>query len=313
MRNIYLFPLALAAVSACNQLRNEEPISEEAAKRNQPFFTVDSGVDTFLKIKIEVSNKLNPGTGKCELSSKGKYFVKDLSGPEDGYYKVTLANTIPGCKFATGFVFAEHITPSQPPSGYCQKSWEEAQIMDYTTFDAYNNKSYATSANPESKTLMGSAEHKDRTMCERARALKHCFEKAVKADEPTAIKFRNWAKARNINPVLALMAKTQQETKLGILPDSCSNGNCNGIGIGQIITAIDQNGNKIDDSHPAWRGITHNILTNLKYSVRVVAAKTDMSNSLWDLAFYYNGSPEHQNAYASNVVSFYGQLQKCPL
>lgn len=313
MRNIYLLPLALAALSACNQLKNEEPTYEEAASGNQPFFTVDAGVDTFLKIKIEDSSKLMPGTGKCELSSKGKYFVKDLSGPEEGYYKVTLANAIPGCKFATGFVFAEHIAPSQPPSGYCQKSWEEAQIMDYTTFDAYNAMSYATSAHPESKTLMGSTQHKDRTMCERARVLKHCFEKAVGSNESSALKFRNWAKSRRINPVLALMAKTQQETQLGIIPDSCINGNCNGIGIGQIITAIDQNGNKIDDSNPAWRGITHNILTNLKYSVRVIAAKTDMSNSLWDLAYYYNGSPEHQNAYASNVLSFYGQLQKCPL
>ncbi len=312
MRNIYLLPLALAALSSCNQIKNEEPTSEEASSGNQSFFTVDSGVDTFLKIKIEVANKLMPGTGKCKLSSKGKYFVKDLSGPEDGYYKVTLANTIPGCKFATGFVFAEHVTPSSP-SGYCQKSWEEGQIMDYTTFDAYSNRSYATAAYPESKTLMGSSEHKDRTMCERARVLKQCFEKAVGSNESSAIKFRNWAKARRINPVLALMAKAQQETKLGRMHDNCSGGNCNGIGIGQIISAKDSYGNDLKNSDPAWRGITHNILTNLSYSVRVIASKTDMSNSLWDLAYYYNGSPEHQNAYASNVVSFYGQLQKCPL
>jgi len=312
MKKLFWLPIALTLMSSCRNFIREEVMSEEEAK-GQPFLTVRTGVDTFFKIKIEDAKKLMTGTGKCELSSKGKYFVKDLSGPEDGYYKVILAKAIPGCKFTTGFVFADHIIPSQSPSGYCQKSWEEAQIMDYTTFDAYNNRSYATAAQPESQTLMGSAEHKDRTMCQRAKVLKHCFEKTVGANTSAAVNFRNWATARRINPVLALMAKAQQETKLGILPDRCSNGDCNGIGIGQIITAIDASGNKIDNHDPAWRGITHNILTNLSYSVRVVAAKTDISNSLWDLAYYYNGSPEHQNAYASNVVSFYGQLQKCAL
>jgi len=314
MKRFLLGSMAFSVAFGCNKVSEQEVVSTEEAVNSQSFFTVKPGIDTFLKIKVDESDDLNRGTGKCELSAKGKFFVKDISGPENNYYKVTLTKAIPGCKFSTGFVFADHIVSSEGESGFCQKSWEEAPIMDYTTFDAYNNRSYATSSQPESATLIGSKEHKNRTMCQRASVLKRCFEKAVNSSsEAAAKKFRNWANARRINPVLALMAKAEQETKLGILPDSCSGGSCNGIGIGQIITAIDRNGNSLSNGDPKWRGVTHNILTNLAYSVRVVAAKTDMSNSLWDLAFYYNGSPAHQNAYASNVVGFYGQLQKCGL
>jgi hypothetical protein len=132
----------------------------------------------------------------------------------------------------------------------------------------------------------------------------------VQNESASAKTFKKWASNHGVHPALALMAKTEQETKMGSIPDSCHGKTCNGIGIGQIITAIDDRGRMLSSSDKRWEGITFNILTNLNYSVRVLADKSGYSRSLWDLAYRYNGS-RYARMYADKVVGFYSQLKQC--
>ncbi|NBO37025.1 hypothetical protein EBU99_00390 [bacterium] len=204
--------------------------------------------------------------------------------------------------------------PESEPLSLCENSWEQKPgTTDYTTYDSYNKRTYAKPDRSESQTLLGSKSQAIRPLCARARFLKKCFDKAVMENNSSAgIKFKRWAEAHGIHPALALMAKTEQETKMGSLPDSCYGRTCNGIGIGQIITAIDENGRVLSSSDSRWEGISFNILTNLQYSLRVIADKTGYSNSLWDLAFRYNGSV-YARMYAGNVVGYYANLKSCGL
>jgi hypothetical protein len=270
---------------------------------------------TVFKARNEMSSDLKDGE-TCAIKDGTKLATKKAPEYTEKHYKVEITDPNFTCGFKVGYVFSEHVKVSGGSNGssFCQKSWEEAPgTTDYTTFDKYNNRSYHSPDRAQSKTLVGSGVQLNRSLCEKARAIKHCFVRTVlESDEYSAKKFRSWAAARNVNPMLALMAKTQQETKMGSIEDSCYGGNCNGIGIGQIITAVDANGNQLSDSDKRWEGITFNILTNLTYSVRVLALKTGQSNDLYDLAYYYNGSP-HASTYASNVLSFYKQLQGCGL
>ncbi|MEN9811272.1 MAG: hypothetical protein RLZZ488_2839 [Pseudomonadota bacterium] len=196
----------------------------------------------------------------------------------------------------------------------CQYSWEEKPgTTDYTTYDSFARRSYSSPDRPQNRTLIGSKVQAVRTMCQRAKFLKNCFEKAVIQNPSASAKnFRAWAGKRGIHPVLALMAKTEQETKMGSIPDSCRGGSCNGIGIGQIITAFDESGRVLSSSDRRWDGITFNVLTNLNYSVRVLSDKTSRAGSLWDLAYRYNGS-NYARMYADKVVGFYSQLKSCGL
>lgn len=283
-----------------------------------PFIQIQ-GVETVLKIRIDESTDLNPGSERCGLDKNQRYDLTQQPqfAPDGKHLKVSLAKKIPGCEFTVGLVFAEHVKSSLPTSPYCQFSWDERPgTTDYTTRDQFHGGRYFPKPDRSQElTLIGKRrkrEHMD--LCEKARELKHCFEKAIlSSNEYSATRFKNWAKSHNINPVLALMAKAEKETAMGVLEDSCSGRNCNGIGIGQIITAVDENGTRISDFDKRWEGITFNILTNLKYSVRVVAMKLGMSASLRDLAYYYNGDPRYQTQYASDVVANYAALQRCKL
>jgi hypothetical protein len=267
------------------------------------------------KARNEMSSDLKESE-KCSLKNGMKLATKQAPEYTEKHYKVEIAEANFECGFKVGYVFSEHVKVSGDSSGssFCQRSWEEARgTTDYTTIDRYTNRAYSSPDRSESKTLLGSGVQGNRSLCEKARAIKHCFVRTVlESDEASAKKFRAWAAAKNVNPMLALMAKTEQETKMGTIEDACYGGNCNGIGIGQIITAVDANGVQISDTDKRWEGITYNILTNLTYSVRVLALKTGQSRDLYDLAYYYNGSP-HASTYASNVVGFYKKLQACGL
>jgi hypothetical protein len=265
--------------------------------------------------KSPVESSLLKADEKCELAAGAKIATKDSPVWESKHYKATVVSDEFKCGFQTGYVFSEHVTASHSSdSSFCSKSWEEAPgTTDYTTFDEYRKAAYSKPDRPQNKTLIGSGVQRNRSLCEKARALKPCFVRTVlEADNNSAKKFRAWAASRGINPMLALMAKTERETKLGSIPDSCVGRSCNGIGIGQIIDAFDESGKKLSDSDPRWEGITFNILTNLTYSVRVLAVKTGMSRDLYDLAYYYNGS-SGAAPYASAVVGFYNQLKGCGL
>lgn len=194
----------------------------------------------------------------------------------------------------------------------CEYSWEERPgTTDYTAYDEYSRTLYANADRSQSQTLIGSKSQILRSLCDRARFLKSCFDKTVVQNESASAKtFKKWASNHGVHPALALMAKTEQETKMGSIPDSCHGKTCNGIGIGQIITAIDDRGRMLSSSDKRWEGITFNILTNLNYSVRVLADKSGYSRSLWDLAYRYNGS-RYARMYADKVVGFYSQLKQC--
>ncbi|NBW83043.1 hypothetical protein EBR21_14940, partial [bacterium] len=168
----------------------------------------------------------------------------------------------------------------------CEYSWEERPgTTDYTAYDEYSRTIYGNADRPQNQTLIGSKSQILRTLCDRARFLKNCFDKAVMQNESESARtFKQWASNHGVHPALALMAKTEQETKMGSIPDSCYGRTCNGIGIGQIITAIDDRGRLLSSGDKRWEGITFNILTNLNYSVRVLADKSGYSRSLWDLA-----------------------------
>jgi hypothetical protein len=270
---------------------------------------------TILKARKDMSSELKANE-KCAIKEGVKLATKRAPEYTEKHYKVEITDPNFNCGFKVGYVFSEHVKVSGGSNGssFCQKSWEEAKgTTDYTTFDMYARKSYPSPDRAQNKTLVGSGVQKTRSLCEKARAIKHCFVRPIlESDEASAKKFRAWAAAKNVNPMLALMAKTEQETKMGMIEDVCRGGNCNGIGIGQIITAVDANGIQLSDNDKRWEGITFNILTNLTYSVRVLALKTGQSRDLYDLAYYYNGS-EHAAKYASNVVGFYKQLQGCGL
>lgn len=309
--SLFMFGL----LSSCKAVRqsSEEVLSEEEAAA---VILKIKDEDTYLKKTMESASKLDSGNERCKLQANTSYKLKEAPKPADNHSFVSLASQIPGCEITSGYVFSDHINiPAANLGSFCNYSWEEKPgTTDYTTRDEYSKTVYPGADRSQSATLIGSSAHKSRTMCQKAAVLKVCFQKAVvSSNQSAAVKFRTWAKAHNVNPVIALMAKAQQETKLGSIGDTCIGRTCNGIGMGQIITAVDENGRLISDNDPRWKGITHNILTNLTFSVRVIAAKTSRANSLWDLAYYYNGSPAHQNQYADNVTRYYSELQRCGL
>lgn len=200
----------------------------------------------------------------------------------------------------------------------CENSWEEAPgTADYTTFNNYlrsiGRKRRARVDREEGGSLRGSEAYAAMNLCEKARAIKPCFEKVtLRGDDWGARKFRAWAHRERINPVRAHLAIALQETRLGTFEDRCRRGVCYGIGMLQIISAFDDRGRSVASGAPEWDGITHNILTNIKYSARVLAVKIDFgASSLSQLAYYYNGNPSLQSYYARKVVEHYRELKRC--
>ncbi|MEY3901636.1 MAG: hypothetical protein RL189_942 [Pseudomonadota bacterium] len=294
----------------------EQEIASEPA-----YFVLKQGIKSYFKAEPKNVSELD--LDFCNLKTGKKYTYSGAARLSGKHYYFEVTNTEFDCAFRGGYVYSEHITlgggqaqggsSGGVGSSLCQHSWEERPgTTDYTTFDAYRGISIEGDR-PQSQTLIGSGVQKNRSLCEKARALQHCFRKTiVESDENAAVRFRAWASARGIDPVRALMAKTEQETLLGSVKDSCRSGVCNGIGLAQIITAIDENGRVLSDSDSRWDGITFNILTNLKYSVRVVSEKIAYSDSLYQLAYYYNGSSTASD-YARKVEGFYRELLQCRL
>lgn len=197
-------------------------------------------------------------------------------------------------------------------SDFCRYSWDQKKgTTDYTLFDAYLGRNYHSPDRSNSQTLQENVTFLNMKLCQKVDFLRHCFEKNMSGQDRATSRFRAWAEEKGLDPVTIQMAIAQQETKLGALKDYCRNGSCNGIGIGQIITAIGPDGELLSVDDPAWDGITHNILTNLKFSVRVLEEKSSFSSSLQSLARNYNGHPDHKEQYSRNVVQFYDQIDSC--
>jgi soluble lytic murein transglycosylase-like protein len=148
--------------------------------------------------------------------------------------------------------------------------------------------------------------------------LKGCFARAMQkaGADSLSTAFFTWAKNRGVDPTRLKMAIAMQETNLGGLSDSCAGGSCNGIGMNQVITIVTDAGESTNSSdRPEWTGITHNVLTNMKYGIRVLASKIRSNNpaDIRSLARAYNGSSTAA-AYAEAVVRNYSELQsKCGL
>ncbi len=202
----------------------------------------------------------------------------------------------------------------------CEYSWEERPgTTDYTLWDAYLKRNYPRPDRRQADSLQGSKILKSgdtvETLCHNARILKGCFAKAnARAmQDPMGAGFLYWASERKVDPVLLRMAIAMQETNLGGLKDSCSGGSCNGVGMNQVITIVTDGGYATNSGNrPEWAGVTHNILTNMKYGIRVLAMKI-MEREPRDiaaLARFYNGSP-HAAEYARKVQRNYENLRAC--
>lgn len=127
--------------------------------------------------------------------------------------------------------------------------------------------------------------------------------------------FRDWAHTkRDLDSLRVHMAIALQETRLGMLPDRCIKGRyCNGIGLAQVLTALDNQGQLLNEKDARWQGIAFNVVTNLSYSLRLLAVKIDElggNPTLTALARYYNGS-RRQNEFARAVVRHYNTLGQC--
>jgi hypothetical protein len=215
---------------------------------------------------------------------------------------------------------AELFGPSDPLDRLCAASWEERPgTADYTARDmrlaSIGRERSVRLDRRHDATLRGSGRWAGLDMCGRARALEPCFVKGVlESDDWGAVVFRSWAQTKDVDPVRAHLAIAAQETLLGGLDDECSQGICNGVGLLQIVTALDALARPLASDSPSWRAITHNILSNVAFSARVLADKIGFAPSdLRGMAWHYNGNPKKRSTYASRVVASYEELERCDL
>ncbi|MEY3903696.1 MAG: hypothetical protein RL189_3002 [Pseudomonadota bacterium] len=202
---------------------------------------------------------------------------------------------------------------------YCIYSWDERPgTADFTTQNK-RLQSLRRSANyfvdrKEAESLLRSREFQNMDTCSRARFLKRCFQRVIlESDSPAAQAFRAWSLGR-VRPVEAHMAFVMKETRLGLWPDDCWNGRCKGVGIAKVASARTPAGRTVFETDPLWHGITHNIMTNLEFSLRNIADKTNGgATDLYALAFLYNGKARTQERYALDVDRYYKELLACNL
>jgi hypothetical protein len=198
-------------------------------------------------------------------------------------------------------------------TGICKYSWSEKPgYADYTMHDKYSKTSVPSKhGRSQANSLIGN-KTLPKDLCKRTKALMSCFEKVFEGNDPQMKAFLNWAKKLRYDPIRIMLALSYQETKSGQIEDKCYGKNCNGIGLMQIITAIGKDGKIISNSSPEWKGITHNVKTNIEYSIRVLSSKVKSlgPSTLYDLARDYNGSGT-KHKYAKAVTGYYDKLKAC--
>lgn len=202
---------------------------------------------------------------------------------------------------------------------YCIFSWDERPgTADFST----RNERLASLSRPlsypldrsESASLLKVSEFQAMDMCTRARFLKKCFQRVIlESDTPAAQSFRAWSLGR-VRPVEAHMAFVMKESRLGLWGDQCWKGKCNGVGIAKVTKARTPAGRWIHADDPLWKGIAHNIITNLDFSLRLLAESTVAGpTDLYSLAYVYNGKPGTQERYALDIDRYYKELLACQL
>lgn len=256
-----------------------------------------------------------PGHSVCDLHPRMSLeLAKAPDFVHGSYVFIKLAVRPPGCAAKEGYVYVPHVAPESLGAGVriCEKFWEEAPgTADYTTWDSFHGRAERYADRSEGETLLGNPNYRVLDRCSRAVALRPCFDKVVNQSSlPEALQLRRWALDRGLDAVRLFMAIAVQETDLGTLRDTCAYGTCNGIGMVQVITAITPDGSRLDAGDSRWRGITHNVLTNLGYGLRVLATDTSASSDLWTLAYHYNGS-QTARSYADAVLGHYARLGRC--
>jgi len=208
-------------------------------------------------------------------------------------------------------------TPRAPT--YCVHSWDERPgTADFTTIDRRLLSLQQPQVYPldrsEDSALLGNKDFHTLDVCGRARFLKGCFYRVVhEPHSPEAQTFRAWATGR-LRPVEAYMAFVMTQSRLGLWHDECWRGRCRGVGLARVSAAVTPAGRKLPQEDPAWRGITHNMLTNLRFGLRQVAAKVAAGSSdLYQLAYSFNGIPGKRERFAQDVEKHYRQLLSCQL
>ena len=202
---------------------------------------------------------------------------------------------------------------------FCVYTWDEVPgTADFTTVDLRSKSLRMTQNYPldrtQESTLLGSRDFQSLDMCGRARFLKGCFQKVVfDNNSPASQTFRAWALGR-VRPLEAHMAFVMNQTRLGLWHDECWRGRCKGIGISRVTTARTVTGKRVANEDIVWRGITHNIVTNLRFGLRQIAAKAaEGPSDLYQLAYSFKGSPGKQERFAQVVDKYYRQLVACQL
>ena len=324
-------------------------LGEDSAQSNGGAMVLDA-INPIIERTVE--EKWKDQKADCTLHS-GTYPLESRPLVFSNFYFVKFSHPVFGCPVTEGYIRKSdvemssaqqptHSTPakqdiSSQPSGsmadqgviliknktVCEFSWEERPgTTDYTLYDSYLGRNYSNPDRSAGSSLQGSnilrTGNTVETMCSNGKLLKGCFARAMQkagADSLSTAYF-TWAKSRGVDPTRLKMAIAMQETNLGGLDDSCAGGSCNGIGMNQIITIVTDSGESTNSSErPEWTGITHNVLTNMKYGIRVLALKIRSINpaDIRSLARAYNGSATAA-AYAEAVARNYNELQsKCGL
>lgn len=206
----------------------------------------------------------------------------------------------------------------QPPT-FCVHSWDERPgTADFTTINRRLRSMNLPQSYPldrtEDSALLGNKDFQSLDMCGRARFLKGCFYQVVyDSQSPAAQTFRSWATGR-LRPVEAFMAFAMTQTRLGLWHDECWQGQCRGVGLVQVKRALSAAGRRIALHDPAWQGITHNMLTNLRFGLRLIAARAAVGSSdLYQLAYSFAESSGRKERFAQDVEKYYRQLVSCQL
>ena len=210
--------------------------------------------------------------------------------------------------------------PQAPrPPTFCVHSWDEVPgTADFTTVNVYlrslrEPQLYQLDRSQDA-TLLGSRDFQNLDVCGRARFLKGCFQKVVYDNHSVAAQaFRKWALGR-LRPVEAYMAIVHQKSRLGLWRDECWRGQCKGRGLARVDAAYTVSGKKIRNEDVVWVGVTHNIITNLRFGMRQIARKLNAGPSdLYQLGFSMYQTPGFRERFARDVTENYRKLVSCQL
>jgi hypothetical protein len=286
-------------------------------------------------IEGEIEDKMRRKDSHCKVPL-GKYSLDSRPLVFAEFYMVRFLQAPSGCRLREGYFrkgdvrvgnkndreFMEALENKAGGAGGIIQIGSKPGTTDYTVFDSYTNKNYPSPDRNQAETLQGVQDPRSPgilragnsidVMCHNGKILKSCFARGLErvAKDPIGRIFTDWATKYGIDPVRLRMAIAMKETNLGGLRDNCSN-ICNGIGMNQVITIVTDSDQETNSpNRPEWSGITHNILTNMKYGARVLAKKIQYSQptNIRALASAYNGS-NNRYQYAIDVEKYYLQLK----